>query len=441
MSAAKKACSIFASIAIGLSCFPAQGWAIENNGMYQVAISLQAQTEEGEDILLDEHLISETELTISPDETVLTLQVAGEPLLFENQEGEFDSGYVVKTEETAEETVTYYEVPIADIDDRLAAQAQVLDEEDFVIYLALVVDDETRNYLEGLAAEPPAEEATEEVVEEVTEEATEETIEEGDLQASYATARVNDSALLSSVMTPVADTVTADDSQNENRESAFTLTAASLTPAVLSTTAPLTTVAASVPEDGEYTINLKVLDPDSDSEHTLAGDVINPATIMVSNGTIELYFSSYGREFTFQNSSGGFDNKTVYKDPGGNDIRSDGMVMDARNDYVVSVASLDETIVAKFPAGGSANGWLTLRILFDKDSLTLVRSGSEAAATTDSPSSDSSSSGSATGGSVKTGDESSLVTNICVLAASGITGAYLMASRRREQDPKLNAKV
>lgn len=180
--------------------------------------------------------------------------------------------------------------------------------------------------------------------------------------------------------------------------------------------------AAEVPEDGEYTIELKGLEVDSDSTHLRSEDLINPARLIVSSGKIDVYFTSLGRELTFQNSSGGFENKTLSQESG-SEIRSDGRATDTKNNYLVVVSGLSDEMIVRFAAGGSDSGYLTYRIVFDQSTLAIVSSGGNA-------------SGSSNGSDeaqVKTGDNSHLFYVTITLLFSVLT-VYLLISKRKNNE-------
>lgn len=146
------------------------------------------------------------------------------------------------------------------------------------------------------------------------------------------------------------------------------------------------TFAAAQLSDGEYTVSIKGLEVDSDATHLRAADLVNPAKLVVKSNTIEVYFSSLGRELTFQNSSGKFDNKTVSTvEKADGEIRSDGMNLSTVRNYKVNISSLDDELIVKFPAGGSPTGALTYRIVFDSASLKQVSSAAATPAQTIAP--------------------------------------------------------
>lgn len=144
---------------------------------------------------------------------------------------------------------------------------------------------------------------------------------------------------------------------------------------------------AATPADGEYTVNITAINPDTGDVHLRNSDLVNPAKLVVKDGVITATLESVGRELTFLNpSTGEYENHTVGGDSGsdGGDYTSDyEQNATAQRIYQLTLSSLDNLTV-KFPAGGSATGALTYYIAFDESSLTKVGGDDTAAEDTTS---------------------------------------------------------
>lgn len=193
-------------------------------------------------------------------------------------------------------------------------------------------------------------------------------------------------------------------------------------------------VFAATLEDGEYTVNIKGVEMDSDAEHLQNASLVNPAKLVVSGGVITATLESKGRVLTFLNpTTGEYEDHTI----NGTGSSSDDYTSDyssaasAQRIYQLTIADLDTALVVKFPAGQSATGSLTYRIVFDQSTLTKVGGSSTTDTTTTS--------GTTTNGSTdtsgkvsspKTEDNIMSTLAILLIAFASMTGVTIVVNKK-----------
>ncbi|MGL6200994.1 MAG: sortase B protein-sorting domain-containing protein [Lachnospiraceae bacterium] len=386
---------------------------------YQADIEVQVQNADGSVNAINNSVDSKAVLKATNESVTVFITAADVNFIFEN----FDGSYSSEIEEavvdgaTGVESITY-RVAVTDISNRIASKL-ISENGEEEVYLVLILGDDAAEVLDNLknagdietedAAEPAIDEndsententeSEEQTADEVViadknaeaeveleveaEEAGDETdAEEAEAEEAEAE-ETQDEALnlsliaveFSSLSLYSSDQLESTDS--EENSSLLALAASSVTPAVLTAdnstpTYTLTNTTASSLADGEYSINIEGREMDSDSVHRQSSNLVNPAKIIVSGDSMEFYFSSLGRELTFQTSSGSFENRTVSTDDGSGEIRSDGYDTSTVRNYKMNISSTSEEFVVKFPAGGSEDGYLTYRVVLLADTLTEV---------------------------------------------------------------------
>lgn len=440
---------------------------------YQADIEVQVQNADGSVNAINNSVDSRAVLKAAKESVSVYITAEEANFMFENLDGSYTSEIKKAVVEgtTGIESFTY-RVVVADISNRIAAKLISEDGEEEV-YLALILSDDVLEALNNLknveiveteeSPEPTAdendveasentegEEQTAVIADENTEtevgaeaEAEEEAEVEVDTDKEAETEETQDEALnlslitaeLSSLSLYSSDQLVSTDS--EENSSLLALAASSVTPSALTAdnstpTYTLTNATASSLADGEYSINIEGREVDSNSVHRQNSNLVNPAKIIVSGDSMELYFSSLGRELTFQTSSGSFENRTVSTDEGSGEIRSDGYDTSTVRNYKMNISSTSEELVVKFPAGGSEDGYLTYRVVLLADTLAEVNvtqssdddSNSDDSGSTDSSGSTNSTSTGTTSSSSsnapKTGDTASVGFFVILLMGASI---------------------
>ena len=441
---------------------------------YQADIEVQVQNADGSVNDINNSVDSRAALKAAKESVSVYITAEEANFMFENSDGSYTSEIekVVVGGTTGVESFTY-RVVVADISNRITAKLISEDGEEEVYLFLILSDDvlEALNNLENIvdteeSPEPTADEndiaASEnteveeqaaviedentetEVGSEAEEEEEEEAEEEIDTDNEAEAEETQDEALNLSLITAELSSLSfyssdqLESTVSEENSGLLALAASSVTPAVLTAdnstpTYTLTNATASSLADGEYSINIEGRELDSDSVHRQSSNLVNPAKIIVSGDSMELYFSSLGRELTFQTSSGSFENRTVSTDEGSGEIRSDGYDTSTVRNYKMNISSTSEELVVKFPAGGSEDGYLTYRVVLLANTLAEVNvtqasdddSNSDDAGSNDSSgSTNSTSTGTTTSSSSsnapKTGDTASVGFFVILLMGASI---------------------
>lgn len=420
--------------------------AAETNDIYESAftvdIDAEAQNKDGSIHQMNDCIESGTTLEVTSNSLTVDLRVKGEEFEFQNTDGilNYDVIYF-ENDADGNSVLRTYRIQIADVTDRMLTQSSGGSKADDIseFYLALIVDD---NVLDRINEVYTADTDPQENVSD-----TKSADNNGVDYLTTFSAVTGDSRDSDAAQNDVTDA----DTETLSLFTLSTLAAVTVTGTETSDDATFSLLAASTLADGEYTIEIQALEMYSDAVHSRDEDIDSSAKLIVSNGQIDVYFSSAGRELTFQNSSGVFENKTISTEvPEDSEIRSDGVNLSTTRNYMVSISSLSDEIVARFPAASSDSGALTFRIVLLESTLNAVnvsnsdtgKSTSDSGSTTSGTDGSTSGSGSSSSGSgessssgsstPKTGDESQILFVVLALISAYGVGACTLYLREKK---------